>query len=276
MKKLKKHIKKVKQYINDQRFYLKSLEDKTKSVLIAYSKLLTVALVVCFVGVSSHFYHSAYIEKHVGSQAIYVRSPEGAALQGSGTAFEIKAPSGKVYTITNAHVCQLQKDGLLLAQEKQHSNRLIPLRIIEVYQKNDLCLLEGLAGYEGLSLADKVEVGQFAWAAGYPLGGALNISSGRIKEFSPIYIEAEGVAPKDCNKPGMHLIKESFMFMELEICVLERDSVQTDLNIYPGNSGSPLVNIYGNVIGVVFASQSRTNWGSAVPLKDVKAFLSAY
>lgn len=269
---MQNYINKIKECLKAQLFYLQTAASGFKEAF----KFCAAVLLLAFVSICAPFAHGRYIEKHVGPNSLFLRSPEGAVLQGSGTGFEVKAPSGKVYTITNAHVCGLQKDGLLLAGEKRNSHRLIPIRVLEVYAKNDLCILEGLAGYEGLTVADDIEVGQFAWAVGYPMGQAMDITSGRIKSFGTILVLDDETPIDKCNKPGMHVEKLNFIFVEIPICVLERNAAQTDLRIFPGNSGSPLVNIYGNVIGVVFAADNRTNWGSAVPLSDLKEFLSAY
>lgn len=220
--------------------------------------------------------HSAYLFSKVGSQTVYIQAPEGARYQGSATGFQIKAPSGTVYTLTNAHVCELQKDGMVMIKEKQNSGRLIPRRVIEVWAQNDLCLVEGLTGYSGLTLADSWEVDDINWAIGYPLGEALNMTSGFLKEKANVDIALMEVEPAQCKGVGMHVEKIDLGFISFPVCFVTRSAIQTNITIFPGNSGSPMVNAFGNVTGVVFASNSFTAWGSSVPLEDVIEFIKAY
>ncbi len=62
----------------------------------------------------------------------------------------------------------------------------------------------------------------------------------------------------------------------MSICLRQLKSILTTLGIYPGNSGSPVVNKYGNLVGVVFAGNNQTNYGYVIPLKQVREFLSIY
>lgn len=271
-KRLKKNAAKqwesFKEHMNAQKFYLYQALDTIKSA----TTIVLLAAFVMISALSANMFHEQYIESHVGSQSVFIRSPIGAKIQGSATGFEVKAPSGKVYTLTNAHVCELQKDGNVMVFDKR-ADRLVPKRVIEVWEDNDLCLVEGLTGYSGLSLANDSWIGEKGWSVGYPLGESMNISSGRIKDFSDIQLID---FPKTCEGPRRKKATLDLLFIQLEVCIITRFAANTDIATYPGNSGSPMVNIYGNVIGVIFASNSRTNWGSAVPLVDVKRFLGAY
>lgn len=273
-KRLSKKLDSLKEHLKAQAFYAREAFNSAKNLSVQTIKACLLVTLILFTSLSAGFLHESYIESSVGKNVVFITNPDGAKVQGSATGFEVKAPSGRIYTLTNAHVCELQKDGFVLLGEKQHSQRLVPRRVLEVYQENDLCLVEGLEGYSGLDLADSISTGQRGWAVGYPLGQGMNISTGRVKGFANVNIL--DAADKECNAPNKHKEKFRVFIFEIEACIVTRFSAQTDVPTYPGNSGSPLVNKYGNVIGVMFAAQSETAWGSAVPLKDVKKFLSAY
>lgn len=234
-------------------------------------KLGVLVLSVSLMSLIAYRVHEIYLMTKIGSQTLFIKSPKGAVHQGSATGFEIQAPSGQVYTLTNAHVCELAYQGLVLVQEKQNSQRFIPKRVIEIYEDNDLCLVEGMAGYEGLTLASSVSIGDRNYAIGYPLGEAMDFVSGIIKDEGAILIPND-VDPKECIGPNMKLeADEVFSY-----CLSVRRALITNLIIYPGNSGSPMVNAFGNVTGIIFAAENLPHWGMAVPMEDINQFLKAY
>ena len=226
--------------------------------------------------VAAPFVHTSYLLSKVGKNVVFITNPEGSPVQGSATGFEVKAPSGKVYTLTNAHVCEMAKDGLVMVGEKQNSNRLVPKRVIEIYSENDLCLVEGLDNYEGLTLANDYQIEDYNYALGYPLGEALNLTMGFLKESTEVMIHMRNISPEACVGPHLKRVHIDNMFGPVDVCMIIRKSIATSITIFPGNSGSPMFNIYGNVTGVIFASNNSSHWGHAVPLEDVVDFLSAY
>lgn len=251
---------------------------KLVNFLLSSAKLLILAIFFIFAMLFADKTHVKYLENKVGSNTVYLQSMPDSNIQGSGTGFQMQAKSGKVVTITNAHVCELANDkGMILVEEKRHSKRLLPKRVLEVYENNDLCVVEGLSGYEGLSLGDEAEIGQPVYSFGYPLGEALHFSEGRVKDMSQIYLVDSSVTSLDqCTGPRHKIVNARYFFFVFQVCVKAHDSIQTSLVIFGGSSGSPMVNIWGNVVGVIFAGNTRTNWGSAVPLKDLKELLKAY
>lgn len=58
---------------------------------------------------------------------------------------------------------------------------------------------------------------------------------------------------------------------------IERDVIQIDAQVRPGDSGSPLLDSRGQVIGVIFAyDYSKPDVGFAVPVSKAKDLLEAY
>lgn len=284
MKKLKQKVKKwfngkkkkLKSFLSAQMFYIKNATETTLKILKSVLTVVVLMLSVVFTVLTADRAHKEYLEHLIGKEILFVKSTSQSELKGSATGFHIKARSGNTIFVTNAHVCQLaDKNGILLVQDKNYSNRFIPKRVIEIYENNDLCVVEPLAGYEGLNVADGLSVGEPVWAIGYPLGESLNISNGRVKDFGVTRLRVNTPLEK-CTGPNLK-VESVMMWLAIEkICVADYESVQTDVIIYGGNSGSPLLNIWGNVVGVVFAANMRTNWGRAVPLSHLNKLLEAY
>jgi V8-like Glu-specific endopeptidase len=60
-------------------------------------------------------------------------------------------------------------------------------------------------------------------------------------------------------------------------CFRSYQSYATTATTYPGNSGSPVVNKYGNIIGVLFAGSSKEEKDNyLVPVSEVKRVLSKF
>ncbi|MBU2574393.1 MAG: trypsin-like peptidase domain-containing protein [Elusimicrobia bacterium] len=105
--------------------------------------------------------------------------------------------------------------------------------------------------YLELDYSDKVKVGDFALAVGYPFGFRQTVTSGIISALNA----------------GMKV--EGRKYEKL---------IQTDAAINQGNSGGPLLNLQGRVIGVnaaIFSpSGTFAGMGFAIPAAEVKRVLA--
>lgn len=134
---------------------------------------------------------------------------------GQGTGFII---SENGFIVTNAHV--------LLGGREVYAidyNQKTTEAILLGYNKNiDLALLKIPGKYQALKLADsnKVEIGEKVIAIGNPLGLQFSVSQGIVS----------GV-----HRPGFNG---------------EEVYIQTDAALNPGNSGGPLINNQGKIIGI--------------------------
>jgi hypothetical protein len=192
-----------------------------------------------------------------------------------GTAFTVKAPSGKVYTLTNRHICDDSKDGYLYffnSDEKLVGKR----KILEKYNKHDLCLLEAMKDSPPITVADKVHIEHIA-VVGHPLGYPLTAVIGDLVGTRDIQIEDSGTSPDDCEKlPNrkLHMDPMRLMFeQDPRVCVFSAPAYATTVINGPGGSGSPAINQDEELIGVMFAYSSEVAWGKLVPLDFVKDFL---
>lgn len=191
-----------------------------------------------------------------------------------GTGFELKLPSGRVYTISNAHVCAIAVNGLMGAH-LPGSNRVVKIRVLDVSDKADLCLLEALPGASGLSMGDSQPERQHINSLGHPHLNPLTYSEGYLVGRFPVQI-GEEIPKEQCTHKNEEFKEFPTMFGLIGVCMTTRDAFQTSMVIYPGNSGSPVFNDEGDVVGVVFAGMTSTNFASIVPLDLLREFVSVY
>ncbi len=155
------------------------------------------------------------------------------------------------YIVTNYHVIKNARD----VQVTLYSGETYKAEIIGGEEDYDLAVLKiNAAGLQAVTLGDSdaLNVGAEVAAIGNPLG-ELTFSMSR------------GVV--SCVNRAINVDGTPF------------NMIQIDASINPGNSGGPLVNTYGEVIGIVsakytqYASTTVEGLGFAIPMNDVIALV---
>jgi S1-C subfamily serine protease len=214
-----------------------------------------------------------------GGRIIKMVSPEVIALTppttdlSGGTGFAVRSLTGRVYTLTNSHVCGLADLGLMAAQ--LGGGRKLWLRVLEVSQTTDLCLLEALPGRHGLTMADAMDQYEPIYALGHPRLEPLTLSTGYFVGRGDVQLIDETPVEK-CSGPSRRVENMMTLFGPVSACIRTIDAISTSLVIYPGSSGSPVVNASGELVGAVFAGANATNYGAMIPLDAIREFLSGY
>ena len=148
------------------------------------------------------------------------------AREGVGSGFIISADG---YILTNAHVVADADDVTVrLADAK----RQFKAKVIGIDRRTDVAVLKVQAtGLPTVTLGKSsgVQVGEWVAAIGSPFGFANTITAGIV------------------SATGRDLSNESFV-----------PFIQTDVAVNPGNSGGPLLNLNGEVIGINSMIYSRT------------------
>ena len=142
---------------------------------------------------------------------------------GSGTGFAV---ASKGYIVTNYHVIKYCDNVKI-----HNKDKIIPATIIKIDSKNDIALIKGNFTSRGiLPFSNKeTKLLQEIYVAGYPFG---NKFSSSVKVTKGIISSLTGIGNNFSN-------------------------IQIDAAIQPGNSGGPILNNKGNVIGVVVAKLNQ-------------------
>ncbi|WP_298754578.1 trypsin-like peptidase domain-containing protein [uncultured Psychroserpens sp.] len=138
--------------------------------------------------------------------------------------------------ITAAHVVRVPESLVV----KFSDGETIPAKVISSYDSADIALIKLLrpklnAITVSFGDSDKMKIGQQVFVIGVPLGVGFSLSSGYISAFK-----------------RQNLGKNPFTNTEF---------IQTDAAINQGNSGGPMFNLEGEVIGVV--SHIKSNSGGS-------------
>ena len=148
------------------------------------------------------------------------------------------------YLVTNAHVVE----GAERIQIRLADGRRLEGRVIGHDERVDLALVKIEA--KGLPVAalgdsNRLRVGEFVMALGHPFGLDQTVSFGIVsRKGAPLTVAAPGF-----------------------------DFIQTDAAVNPGNSGGPLVNMAGEVVGVNSMAARNGSIGFAIPVNLVKGLL---
>lgn len=103
-------------------------------------KAVSALVLMSFIVLKAPDLHEQYIIHKIASRTVKITNAIG---KSGGTGFHIQAPSGEVYILTNAHVCELGKktNSVFISQDNFSSK--VERRIIEQSKYTDLCLVEG-------------------------------------------------------------------------------------------------------------------------------------
>ncbi|HAZ08538.1 MAG TPA: hypothetical protein DCZ01_08480 [Elusimicrobia bacterium] len=176
---------------------------------------------------------------------------------GIGTGF-IVDPRG--YVVTAAHVAEMGAEFQIALSDKRTA---MPGVVIAVQPSRDLALLRiksERVDWPALEISERdLQEGETVATMGYPLGLPFSVSRGIVSGAARYFPPKEG--QKDRRGVAVTYL-------------------QTDATMNPGNSGGPLVDMNGRVVGVNDFIMSRVNefngLGFAITSGDVKAFLDEF
>lgn len=218
--------------------------------------------------------HYNYIRSYVGNNVVKIVNKEG---NHGGTGFHVRGKSGRTYILTNSHVCShIQENGLVNVADE--FGNIIPRRVLLDSDYTDLCLVEAMPGASGLFLGSGPSPGEIVAVVGHPKLMPLTVTRGEIIAEAEVQVMDHIIQNSDdkCDKPKNKIVKVNVFVFELDVCTVKIKANLSNVTILPGNSGSPVVNFFGNVVGVAFAGDSDSNWGSFVTLSDIKEILKAF
>ena len=151
---------------------------------------------------------------------------------------------GEDLLVTNRHVIE----GADRLEVTTWDGRTLTVEVAKAATTHDIAVAEvagGLPDAAAVATGD-VEAGAEVLVAGYPRGGALSIAEGRVTRRT-----------------------EDLLFGA------EAGALALDVEVRPGNSGGPVLDTDGRLVGVVYAYAQDDGRGFAVPVSALREALEA-
>jgi len=170
---------------------------------------------------------------------------------GGGTGFRAQAPGKKKVIVTNFHVCH-GSDGFMNISNTFLRIAARPARILARDAVVDTCLLEEVDQTLPALTVDvaALEPGDDVLQVGHGRLESLTVHVGHYRERKRIDIKWFDDA---CDAAHTKKKTVDTFFGPVEICVASFDALDLALVIFPGNSGSPMLDRAGHVRGLMFA-----------------------
>ncbi len=223
----------------------------------------------------------------VGENTVFVLNPD--FDQSGGTGFVVKAPSGKTFIMTNAHICNMTERPYVLIRQGNNDTRAY---ILAISRDADLCIVAnpGIGG-GGLSVSSRsrARFGDAMNIIGHPYLNPLTLRSGFLNAVGVAHVSycriqaSDGVVAR--RNPDDFYVRPTLLPIRAptasepsptrQDCEKALFSYYTDAESAPGNSGSPVTDDSGEVVGVLFAGNGR-GVSLVVPLEEVRIFLTGY
>ena len=180
-------------------------------------------------------------------------APQERIEEGLGSGFVVRREGNTVYVLTNYHVAGEADDILLLFKD----DREFKAKLVGGDPRKDLALVSFETGDKDiqpitLGNSDELEVGDIVLAMGNPLGFEFSVTQGIVSALG--------------RQSGPDGNISSF--------------IQTDASINRGNSGGPLLNLKGEVIGIntwiASPDGASVGLGFSVPINNAKKAISDF
>lgn len=244
-------------------------------------------LVLALVASSATLFEN-YLYNNIGSSVVKLTLTS--EQRAGGTGFQVLTPNGNQFTLTNAHICEIAET--LIATDQEGNQETI--KVVEIFKDHDLCIMEPIYSLKPLKVASELSLRERVWLIGHPALRPLTLESGHFAGHTKINLMSKCKTDEEIerNIKEIDALLEKALkgdkFAEVEAlnrlgallmgyCFNTFDSQYVNNISYGGNSGSPIVNKYGRVVGVLYAGRRDQPTASyTVPLSSIEDFLKDY
>ena len=173
--------------------------------------------------------------------------------KGLGSGVIVRRTGNTIYVLTNNHVAGSASK----ISVKLNDGREFEARLVGADERMDIALISFSSSDKSIPVAklgdsDEVKPGDICLAFGAPLGYSQSVTQGIVSATGRSESQMSSIS----------------------------DFIQTDAAINQGNSGGPLVNIYGEVIGIntwiASSSGGSQGLGFAIPINNIKKSIDSF